>query len=93
MIRTFADNETERFWLLGKSRRLPAEILKRAMMRLLQLDAATMVADLQMPPSNHLEALRGDRSGRWSIRINDQWRVCFQFESGDAFEVEIIDYH
>lgn len=93
VIRTFADDETERFWVGGKSRRLPAEILKRAMMRLLQLDAATGVADLRMPPSNHLEALRGDRSGQWSIRINDQWRVCFRFDSGDAFEVEIIDYH
>ena len=93
VIRTFADDETEQFWAGGKSRRLPTEILKRAMMRLLQLDAATIVADLRMPPSNHLEALRGDRSGQWSIRINDQWRVCFRFESGDAFEVEIIDYH
>jgi proteic killer suppression protein len=72
---------------------LPAEIHKRAAMRLMQLDAATRVDDLRLPPSNRLEALRHDRSGQWSIRINDRWRVCFRFENGDAFDVEIVDYH
>jgi proteic killer suppression protein len=72
---------------------LPAEIHKRAAMRLTQLDAATRVDDLRLPPSNRLEALRHDRSGQWSIRINDRWRVCFRFENGDAFDVEIVDYH
>jgi proteic killer suppression protein len=62
-------------------------------MRLLQLDAATRLDDLRLPPSNRLEALKGDRMGQWSIRINNQWRVCFRFESGDAFDVEILDYH
>ena len=62
-------------------------------MRLTQLNAATRLADLRLPPSNRLEALKGDRTGQWSIRINDQWRVCFRFEGGDAFEVEIVDYH
>ncbi len=62
-------------------------------MRLLQLNAATGLDDLRVPPSNRLEALRGDRAGQWSIRINDQWRVCFRFEAGDAFDVEIVDYH
>ena len=62
-------------------------------MRLLQLDAATRLSDLRLPPSNRLEALKGDRGGRWSIRINDQWRVCFRFADGDVFGVEIIDYH
>lgn len=93
MIQTFADAETEAFFASGKSRRLPSEILKRAVMRLAQLDAALRVEDLRMPPSNQLEKLSGDRDGQWSIRINGQWRVCFRFDSGDAFEVEIVDYH
>ena len=62
-------------------------------MRPVQLNAATRVEDLRMPPSNRLENLRGNRSGQWSIRINDQWRICFRFEDGDAFDVEIVDYH
>ncbi len=62
-------------------------------MRLTQLDAATKIDDLRIPPSNRLEALRHDREGQWSIRINDQWRICFRFENGDAHEVEIADYH
>jgi len=62
-------------------------------MRLVQLDSAVRLSDLRLPPSNRLEALRGDRAGQWSIRINDQWRVCFRFQNGDAFEVEITDYH
>ena len=62
-------------------------------MRLTQLDAATTLDDLRLPPSNRLEALKGDRKGKWSIRVNEQWRVCFLFRSGNAYEVEIIDYH
>ena len=62
-------------------------------MRLLQINAATQLNDLRLPPSNRLEALRGDRAGQWSIRINHQWRVCFRFIDGDAFDVEIVDYH
>lgn len=93
MIRSFADAATRRFWEDGRGRRLPVEIRKRAIMRLLQLDAATRLADLQQPPSNRLEPLLGERVGQWSIRINDQWRVCFRFGDGDAFDVEIVDYH
>lgn len=93
MIRSFASTETERFFTTGKSRRLPADIVTRAAMRLTQLDAASRVEDLRMPPSNRLEALRGDRAGQWSVRVNDQWRICFRFDSGDAFDVEIVDYH
>lgn len=93
MIQTFADRDTERFYSAGESRRLPADIRKRAAMRLLQLNAATRIEDLRLPPSNRLEQLRGDRSGQWSMRINDQWRVCFRFKNGDAFDVEIVDYH
>ena len=93
MIRSFADAATERLFLTGKSRRLPPDIVKRAMMRLLQLDAATQLQDLRLPASNRLEALRGDRAGRYSIRVNDQWRACFRFANGDAWDVEIVDYH
>ena len=93
MIRSFSSSETEQFFTTGKSRRFPPEILKRAAMRLNQLSAATCVEDLRLPPSNCLEALTHDRAGQWSIRINDQWRVCFLFEGGDAFDVEIVDYH
>jgi proteic killer suppression protein len=93
MIQNFANAETEQFYASGKSRRLPHEIFKRAAMRLMQLDAATRIEDLRLPPSNRLEALAHDRAGQWSIRINDQWRVCSRFEHGDAFDVEIVDYH
>ena len=93
MIRSFADRETERFYATGKSRRLPPDVSRRAAMRLTQLNAATRVEDLRLPPSNRLEALRGGRAGQYSIRVNDQWRVCFRFVGGDAFDVEIVDYH
>ena len=93
MIRSFASSETERFFTTGKSRRLPPDIRTRAAMRLIQLNAATALDDLRFPPSNRLEALKHDRRGQWSIRINDQWRVCFRFEGGDVFDVEIVDYH
>jgi proteic killer suppression protein len=93
MIRSFADRETERFFASGKTRHFPQQILGRAAMRLRQLDAATRIQDLRLPPSNRLEALKGDRAGQHSMRINDQWRVCFRFAAGDAFDVEITDYH
>ena len=93
MIQSFSDAETERFYLTGKSRRIPPPIWTRAAMRLTQLNAASRIEDLRMPPSNQLEALTGDRKGTWSVRINAQWRVCFRFEKGDAFDVEIVDYH
>jgi len=93
MIESFANAETQSFFATGKSRRLPPEILRRAAMRLMQLDAATDVDDLRQPPSNRLERLSGDRFGQWSVRINDRWRICFRFESGNAQDVEIIDYH
>jgi proteic killer suppression protein len=93
MIRSFAGAETQQFFGTGKARRLPQQILRRAAMRLRQLDAATRIEDLRLPPSNQLEALKGDRAGQYSIRINDQWRVCFRFVDGDAFDVEVTDYH
>jgi len=93
VVRSFADRETERFYTAGEARRMPTEIRKRAAMRLIQLNAATRIEDLRLPSSIRLEKLHGDRAGQWSMRINDQWRVCFRFKNGDAFDVEIVDYH
>lgn len=85
--------QTQRLFGTGKSRRLPPDIIKRAAMRLTQLHAAADMDDLRIPPSNRLEALTGDLRGKWSIRINDRWRLCFRFESGHAHDVGIVDYH
>jgi len=93
MIRNFKGKTTEEFFKTGRSRRLPPEIFKRAAMRLEQLNNASALADLRLPPSNRPESLSGSRSGQYSIRINERWRVCFRFESGDAYDVEIVDYH
>jgi toxin HigB-1 len=93
MIRSFKDRETERLWSGEASRRLPGDIQARALRKLRQLDAATTMNDLSNPPSNRLERLRGNRTGQMSIRINDQWRVCFRWNEGDALDVEIVDYH
>lgn len=93
MIRSFGDAETERFYTTGKSRRFPTGIRTRAAKGLTQLNAAARIEDLRLPPSNQLEQLKGTRKGQWSIRIDDQWRLCFRFEKGDAFNVDIADYH
>jgi proteic killer suppression protein len=93
MILSFADKETEKLFATGKSKKLPPEIIARAIMRLTQLDSAREVSDLQMPPSNRLEALSGIRAGQWSVRVNDQWCICFRFVNGEATDVEITDYH
>jgi toxin HigB-1 len=93
VIRSFADIETQRFSLTGRSRRWQNEIRARALMRLAQLDAATRLEDLRIPPSNRPDALKGARKGRWSIRIDAQWRVCFRFDQGDVFDVEIVEPH
>ena len=93
IITSFANKETEKFFATGKSKKLPPEIIIRSIMRLTQLDSAREVTDLLNPPSNRLETLSGDRSGQWSIRINDQWRICFRFTNGEATDVEITDYH
>ena len=93
MIRSFADSEAAQFYTTGRARRLPPDIRRRAAMRLTQINAATRLDDLRLPPSNRLEPLKGHRKGQWSIRINDQWRVCFRFANGDAFDVGIVDYH
>ena len=93
MIRSFASRETERLFRRQFSRKLPHDIQRRARMKLEILDAAERLEDLRIPPSNRLEKLSGDRKGQHSIRINDQWRICFEWREGDAYEVEIADYH
>lgn len=93
MITSFSSKETEKLFATGKSRKLPPEIISRAIMRLTQLDNIREITDLLLPPSNRLEALSGNRAGQWSIRINDQWRICFAFINGEATDVEITDYH
>jgi toxin HigB-1 len=93
MIRSFKDKQTERLFLSGLAKGLPGDILERAERKLTSLNAAKIVDDLRVPPSNRLERLRGDRDGQFSIRINDQWRICFRFADGDAHDVEICDYH
>ena len=80
-------------WQSGKSRRLPSDLHRRAFKKLAILNAAVALENLKVPPGNALEALRGDRKGQYSIRINDQYRICFQWRDGNAFEVEIADYH
>lgn len=92
MIRSFADDETRRFWLTGHSRQL-GKIARVAIRKLQALDFAAKVDDLRNPPGNRLEKLQGDRKGQYSIRINDQYRVCFRWEQGHAWDVEIADYH
>jgi proteic killer suppression protein len=93
MIKTFADKETQRIFNSGKSKRLPPEVIRRAVRRLEYVHLAITVNDLRVPPSNRLHALRGEREGQYSISINDPWRIVFRFIDGDAFDVEIIDYH
>jgi proteic killer suppression protein len=93
MIESFACEETRKLFETGKSRRLPLEIFKRAVMRLTQLHAAQTIEDLRFPPSNRLEPLSGDLKGIWSLRINAQWRLRFRFDQGAALDVEIVDYH
>jgi proteic killer suppression protein len=93
VITSFANKETEKLFATGKSKKFPTEILTRAIMRLTQLDNVREVTDLLLPPSNRLETLSGNRVGQWSIRINDQWRICFRFANGEATDVEITDYH
>jgi len=93
MITSFANKESEKLFATGKSKKLPPEIITRAILRLTQLNSAHEVTDLLLPPSNRLESLSGNRAGQWSIRINDQWRICFIFTNSDATDVEITDYH
>ena len=93
MIKTFADKHTQEFYQKGKSKRFPPDISKRAIRKLEYIDLATCLDDLQVPPSNRLHKLERERKGQYSISVNNQWRICFRFIDGDAYDVEITDYH
>lgn len=93
MIRSFADKETARIWEGVRSRKLPPEIQKRALDKLMLIHAAENLEDLRSPTSNRSHALKGDRAGQHSVSINDQWRICFVWKDGAAHNVEIVDYH
>lgn len=93
MIRSFRDKETERIFRRQRSRKLPDDIQQTALRKLRMLHRAVTLQDLRVPPANRLEKLVGARSGQYSIRINDQWRICFVWRDGEAYEVEIVDYH
>jgi proteic killer suppression protein len=93
MIRSFRDRESEKIFRRERSRRLPSGVQRVALRKLLILDAAESLDDLRVPPGNRLEKLSGARPGQYSIRINDQWRICFVWKDGDPYEVEITDYH
>ncbi len=93
MIKSFKCKETEKLFNQIGSRKFPTEIIRSARRKLEILEAAVTLVDLRIPPSNHLEKLKADRKGQYSIRINMQWRICFVWDNGDAFGVEIVDYH
>ena len=93
MIKSFGGKETQRVWDREHSKKLPNDIQERALMKMQQLHASGDLRDLSIPASNQLEALKGNRKGQYSIRINKQWRICFKWKDGHAFDVEIADYH
>lgn len=93
MIRTFADKRTAELFAKGSARGIPPDVIRRAVRRMEYVDLATRLDDLRTPPGNRLHALKGDRSGQHAIAVNDQWRVCFRFVDGDAYDVEFCDYH
>ena len=93
MIKTFADEPTEDLFVTGAARELPPDVVRRAVRKLEYVDLATCLADLRTPRGNRLHALKGNRRGQYAIAVNDQWRVCFRFVDGDAYDVEVCDYH
>jgi proteic killer suppression protein len=93
VIKSFADDEAEKIWNQQRSRKLPGTIQQRALNKLAMLSQSNDLNDLRIPPSNRLEALSGNRRGQFSIRINQQWRICFRWDNGDVYDVEITDYH
>ncbi|WP_071590889.1 type II toxin-antitoxin system RelE/ParE family toxin [Synechococcus sp. PCC 7336] len=92
-METFADRRTQELYATGKAKRFPPDVAKRASRKLEYVDLAARLEDLKNPPGNRLHALEGDRKGQYSIAVNDQWRICFRFVDGDAYDVEICDYH
>jgi len=93
VIKTFKDAEAKKIYQRERSRKLPSDIQQVALRKLRMINNAININDLRVPPANHLEKLSGDREGQYSIRINDQWRICFEWKNSDAFNVEIADYH
>jgi len=93
MIRSFRDDDARKIFERRRSRRVPADLQRVALRKLAMLDAAEALADLRVSPGNRLKRLLGEREGQYSIRINDQWRICFVWRDGDVYEVEIVDYH
>jgi proteic killer suppression protein len=93
MIKSFADKRTQDLFVTGHAKRFPSDVAGRAARKLEYVDLATCLEDLNVPPGNRLHALKGDRDGQHAIAVNDQWRICFRFVDGDAFEVEVCDYH
>lgn len=93
MIKSFADRTTEALFRTGKAKKVPPGVARRAVRKLEAIHAATQLGDLRVPPGNRLHALREDRAGQHTIAVNDQWRICFRFEGGDAYDVEFCDYH
>jgi proteic killer suppression protein len=93
MIKTFADRHTQELYATGKSKRFPSDVVRRAIRKLEYIDFAARLDDLKVPPGNRLHALERGRAGQHAISVNDQWRICFRFMDGDAYDVEIADYH
>ena len=93
MIKTFADKRTVALFVDAPAKGVPADVHKRARQKLMALHAAQTIDDLRVPPANRLEALKGSRAGQHSVRVNDQWRLCFVWDDGDAYDVEFCDYH
>ena len=93
MIKSVADNQTEELFRTGKAKKVPADLARRALRKLEAVHAALPVTDLRVPPGNRLHPLEGDRAGQHAIAVNDQWRICFRFVDGDAYDVEFCDYH
>lgn len=93
MIQTFADKHTKELYQSGNSRKVPPDILSRAIRKLEYVNLATSLDDLKVPVGNRLHQLSADRKGQYSIAVNDQWRICFRFVDGDAYDVEFCDYH
>jgi len=93
VIRSYKDKQAESLLRRERSKKLPDDLQRVALRKLRMLNRATSLEDLRVPPANRLEKLKGDRSGQYSIRINDQWRICFHWRDNDAYDVEIVDYH
>ena len=93
MIKSFKDQQTEDLYGGSRSRKTPPDVAKRAIVKLFLIDTVTRIEDLRVSPGNRLEALKGDRTGQHAIRVNDQWRICFVWREGDAYDVEFCDYH